>query len=64
MQIGQKNVTDKKSTSNSLHTASDIISTEGNVNLNAGKDININGSNVIAGRDINMSGDSVNFNAV
>ncbi|MUH06280.1 two-partner secretion domain-containing protein, partial [Commensalibacter melissae] len=64
VQIGQKNVTDKKSTSNSLHTASDIISTEGNVNLNAGKDININGSNVIAGRDINMSGDSVNFNAV
>lgn len=64
MQIGQKNVTDKKSTSNSLHTASDIISTEGNVNLNVGKDININGSNVIAGRDINMSGDSVNFNAV
>ncbi|MFS2220670.1 hypothetical protein [Commensalibacter sp. A3DC] len=37
VQIGQKNVTDKKSTSNSLHTASDIISTEGNVNLNAGK---------------------------
>lgn len=64
VQVGNKKITDQNRNSSTLWQGSMINSTEGSVNANAAKDINVNGSMIYANKDINMSGDTVNFNTV
>lgn len=47
VQVGNKKITDQNRNSSTLWQGSMINSTEGSVNANAAKDINVNGSNDI-----------------
>ena len=54
-------------TTNDTQTVTNVASTvgsiEGDVNINAGKDVNVTASDLIAGNDINVTGQNVTFDA-
>ncbi|OCG24868.1 hypothetical protein A9G22_03290, partial [Gilliamella sp. App2-1] len=54
----------KQTNTEQAFVGSVIGSTDGNVKIQAGKDLNIKGSDVIAKHDISMQGDNVNIDAL
>lgn len=59
--IGKEKQKDQYANQNSEQAGSTIGSIEGSVKLNAQKDADIKGSDVIAGQDISISGENVNI---
>ncbi|MWP28784.1 two-partner secretion domain-containing protein, partial [Gilliamella sp. Pra-s54] len=62
--VGKEKENLKQTDTEQAFVGSVVGSTNGNVTLQAGKDLNIKGSDVIAQRDIRMQGENVNIEAL
>ncbi|WP_238786575.1 hemagglutinin repeat-containing protein [Gilliamella sp. ESL0250] len=62
--VGKEKENLKQTDTEQAFVGSVVGSTNGNVNIQAGKDLNIKGSDVIAQRDIRMQGENVNIEAL
>ncbi|QNT77397.1 hemagglutinin repeat-containing protein [Entomobacter blattae] len=62
--VGSKFSKDTASSATTIYTSSVVASTGGSVDINAGKQVTLNGSGVSAAHDVTIAGSDVTFNAV
>ena len=61
--IGKQTTTEKQDVQSKMQAGSTVGSVTGNVNIAAGQNLQVEGSNIVAGKDINMSGAKVDIQA-